>query len=275
MGGDPFVITNTPAFEILIEHERGKYGATFRNASEPIANRRFIGGDATTCSDLVDALVLAFSLLLRSDLGVSATDQPKASTRAPVDAPSPPLEARRQPEPLLAPPRERSAWLALGPLLATRDLPATAVGAMVSAGVQLSAPWELTAGAAYLGIERTTRYKATYAFSLTEGWLGLGHSLALDERLRWRTQFAPVFGMIHGFPESDVPFDPGDSRFFAMRLATQLRIEISGSLGLLAGFSSELRLKRWEFGLHNDSRVIWRQPYLGGRAELLLSFDLK
>jgi hypothetical protein len=297
MGVDPFAATNSPSYEILIEHERGRFGATFRQSNEPIAQRRFIGGDVTQCSELMDALVLAFSLLLRADPDVTTTDQPQEDRHASPLHPSPSVTSQSRTDPLdlerrtdenghgaearvrpEAKQRHRhapGAWLAAGVPWAEGDLPKLATGAMLSAGIQLRGPWELTTGATYLGVERQHRYGANFAFSLTEGWLGGGFAFPIDERLRWRTQMAAVFGMLHGFPENHLPFDPGDSNYFAARLASHLGVEFLGPLGILAGVSSELRAKRWQFRLLDDTRVVWRQPHLGARAEILVSYELR
>ncbi|MGC4065265.1 MAG: hypothetical protein QM784_11580 [Polyangiaceae bacterium] len=230
MGVDPFEQPNTPGYEILIEHERGRFGATFRRSDEPIANRRFIGGDVTQCAELMDALVLAFSLLLRTDPDVTTTDRPQEARSAsparparsePSETDTAPedttrkmgtldraSEARARPESSWKPHAPR-AWLAAGPLWATGDLPKAATGAMLSAGIELLGPWELTTGATYLGVERQQRYGADFAFSLTEGWLGGGFAYPIDERLRWRTQVAAVFAVMHGFPENHLPFESG------------------------------------------------------------------
>ncbi|MGC4065264.1 MAG: hypothetical protein QM784_11575 [Polyangiaceae bacterium] len=69
--------------------------------------------------------------------------------------------------------------------------------------------------------------------------------------------------------------NPGDSSYFAARLASHLGVEVLGPLGLIAGVSSELRLKRWQFRLLDDARIVWRQPHLGARAEILLSYELQ
>jgi hypothetical protein len=283
MGRDPFEQPDAPRLEVHLQQSLGTYGAEIRSVAGEVRTLRSIGGDAKSCSEVVDAVALTLSLLLEANRDVPAPTEtqssPATSSEPTVFAPSAPIVCEKADgsacPPCPPPPHVRTAWLGVGPLLSLHDLPQAGTGVALMMGLELAAPWEIVAGGLLLGIERKTREDASFAFSLTEGWLGLGLTLPVADGWRWHSELGPVLGVLHSYPENPLPLDPGDSYYGALRLATHVVVTLRGPLGIGAGLSGEMRLKQWVFRVEDTSLVVWRQPWFGGRAEVQAIWELE
>jgi hypothetical protein len=276
IGSVPSGSSNVSRFVVQVSQSHGKYAAEIRKATVEGPPVRSIGGDARSCREIVEAVILSLSLLLEAERDVPATNQPNllppASENKPAKCPSadvPKCPACSQPR------AARSSWFALGPTLSWHDLPKVAEGAELMMGMELHGPWELIAGGALLGAERKTRGAATFAFSLTEAWVGLGLGIPLVERLRFHAEVAPLLGVLHSYPESPLPLDPGDSYYAGLRGGSRVFLRLVGPLAVGVGVAGELRAKRWEFRLQDSPSVVWRQPWFGARAEVQAILELE
>lgn len=275
IGHDPLAESSSPRFDVRLRRVDGRYQAEIRTVTDGVSTTRSIGGDANTCDEIVDAVAFTLSLLLQSEPEVAppAPPEPPAQVASPVArpcdrSPCPPCERP-------APERGRTAWLGGGALLSYHDLPELGKGGELTAGLEVFAGWEATASALWLREERSERGGAIFAFSLSEGWLGLGPSVAFADRWHWRSDAGPALGVLHSYARNPQPLDPGDSYYLGLQGRTRVGVRLVGQLGIAAGLSGELRLKRWEFRVRDASEVVWRQPWLGARAEVLATWEVE
>ncbi len=275
MGHDPLDEPTSPRFDVRLRRVDGKYQAEIGIVTDGVATTRSIGGDANTCDEIVDAVAFTLSLLLQSEPSVAPPTplEPPPQVAPPV---APPCDRSPCPPCVTpAPERGRTAWLGAGALFGYHDLPELGKGGALAMGLEVFDGWEAAAGALWLKEESRGRDGAIFAFSLSEGWLGLGPSVAFAERWHWRSDVGPALGVLHSYALNPQPLDPGDSYYLGLQGRTHVRVRLVGPLGVAAGLSAELRLKRWEFRVRNASDVVWRQPWLGARAEMLAIWEVE
>jgi hypothetical protein len=80
MGGDPFLAPNAPRFVVQVSQADGKYQAEIRTVAGAATTARSIGGDARSCGEIAEAVVLSLSLLLEANRDVPAPSQPEAGS---------------------------------------------------------------------------------------------------------------------------------------------------------------------------------------------------
>jgi hypothetical protein len=265
---DAFSATAARVLSVGIVSRGATHEATLslRDGSGGLLGTRTVRDNTATCQQLLPALALIIGLLAHGD---TPWVEPEPATE-PFRPPEP--RPVRQPTPTEPEPH---GWIGLGTGIAVRTLPEPARIVTVQAGGSLTGPLEIEIGAARLSPETRELGRMRFEVGATELWLAPVYGLRAASWLMLRLEAGLAYGWLQCGAQNALPRNTGELWFSSIRLGSALELGITSNLGLRLGVRAETPFARQRLRVAGLPRPVFTQPWFGGRAELLGTWQFR